>query len=348
MSAPALSSACQRILVDAALSKDTAALLDELRASRPDLELLVYGEGDWPGADSILAPNQADETAALEEAHAAGRLAQVLVLSARERVLGWARRAELPTLSPVMGRPLSEQLASAALVLDDVAAFLLRTRRAHEGRPFLVGVNGIDNSGKTEFAARLSDRLDSLGFRVERISLSDFTAEKRDRRAKGYTEAEGFYRKQYSMDRLREQLLLPLRQCRELPLQVQYDSYDLARDRLGEKCKLQLDRNSMVILEGPYLFQADLFPFFDFRIYLVSDFERAIELALTGLEGKKRDKRHAEYQRRELAAQSLYLKQEAPWKRAHLVLRGVNTETPTVERAEFALDIAELGTAASD
>ncbi len=349
MSAPALSSACSRLVVDASLAgTDMTVLIDELRAARPDLDLLLYGTADGSGADAILEPHPDDETAALAAAHAAGELDNVLVLSARERVLGWARRAELPVLEPKLGKPLADQLAASALVLDDVAAMLLRARRAHEGKPFLVGINGIDNSGKTEFASRLSDRLDSLGFRVERVSLSEFTAEKRERRAKGYSEAEGLYRKHYAMERLREQLLLPLRQGGELPLQFQFDRHDLDRDRPGEKRRMHLGRDSMVMLEGPFLFQADLFPFFDFRIYLVSDFERAIELALTGLEGKKRDRRHAEFQRRELAAQSLYLKQEAPWKRAHIVLRGVNTAMPTVEQATFSVDHGEQGLAARD
>jgi uridine kinase len=349
MPVPALSSACSRLLVDSALaSSDLSVLLAELRAARPDLDLLVYGAGDCPGADATLTPHPDDETAALAAAQAAGELDNVLVLSARERVLGWARRAELPVLAPTLGSPLHEQLAASALVLDDVAALLLRARRAREGKPFLVGVNGIDNSGKTEFASRLSDRLDSLGFRVERVSLSEFTAEKRERRAKGYSDAEGLYRKHYAMERLREQLLLPLRQCTELPLQFQFDRHDLDRDRPGDKRRMHLDRDSMVMLEGPFLFQADLFPFFDFRIYLVSDFERSIELALTGLEGRKRDRRHAEFQRRELAAQSLYLKQEAPWRRAHIVLRGVNTTSPTVEQATFVVDQGEQGLAVGD
>lgn len=345
----ALRSGCSRLLVDTSLaSTDTDALLAELRAARPDLELIAYGTVDCPGADSTLAASPEDETAALAEAHVAGELEGVLVLSARERLLGWARRAELPVLVPKLGSPLAEQLSASALVLDDVASLLLRARRAREGKPFLVGVNGIDNSGKTEFSARLSDRMESLGFRVERVSLSEFTAEKRARRAKGYSEAEGYYRKHFSMERLREQLLTPLRQCAELPLQFQFDTHDLDRDRPGEKRRMHLDRDSMVMLEGPFLFQAELFPYFDFRIYLVSDFERAIELALTGLEGKKRERRHVEYQRRELAAQSLYLKQGAPWKRAHIVLRGVNTDSPTVEEATLVVDQGERGLAVGD
>ena len=87
----------------------------------------------------------------------------------------------------------------------------------------------------------------------------------------------------------------------------------------------------MVFLEGPFLFQEDLFTSFDFRIYLVSDFERALELELGGLQGKERERRRDEIVRVELAAQSLYLRKETPWKRAQLVIRGMNTDSPHIE-----------------
>ncbi len=352
MSAPVLSSNAERLLVDAGLVGDRESLgtlLAEIAAARPDLRLSVCGDRETmvDGVDTIVLPD-GDETVGLQDAHAAGRLQGAMVLSARERILGWARRAELAALAPSMGRPLAEQLSAPELVLSDAAAVLLRARRQREGRPFLVGVNGIDRAGKTEFASRLSDRLEALGFRISRVALADFTAEKKERRAKGYAEADGLFRKHYAMERLREQLLSPMQQCRELPLQIQYDVYDLSRERVAEKRNLLLERDSMVMLEGPYLFQGDLFSFFDFRIYLVSDFERAIELALGDLEGKKREKRLREFQRVELAAQSLYLKQDAPWKRAHLVLRGINTDAPVVERASFDLGLGDFQVGARD
>lgn len=352
MSEPVLSSGAQRLLIDAELAADRetlGGLLAEIAAARPDLELSVCGDQDTmiDGVDGVVLP-AGDETAGLEEALVAGRLQGAMVLSARERVLGWARRAELPALAPSMGRPLAEQLSPRELVLSDAAAVLLRARRQREGRPFLVGVNGIDRAGKTEFASRLSDRLEALGFRISRVALADFTAEKKERRAKGYGEADGLFRKHYAMERLREQMLSPMQQCRELPLQIHYDVYDVSRERVAQKRNLVLERDSMVMLEGPFLFQADLFSFFDFRIYLVSDFERAIELALGDLEGKKREKRLRDFQRVELAAQSLYLKQDAPWKRAHLVLRGINTDAPVVERAAFDLGRGEFQAGALD
>lgn len=343
MSAPILGSECAQILVDARLAPGRpalAALLAELRAARPDCKLLLFETppetaGDAVGAEALATSDSDGGTEELERARSEGRLGRTLVLSDRERVLAWARRVGLPAFATVPGVPVGEQLSRQSLVLRDTVTALLHARRQREGAPFLVGINGIDKAGKTRFAEALGERLAGFGLPVEQVALSEFTAEKKERRAKGYPEAEGLYRKHYALERLREQLLLPLRQARELPLELTIDVHDLARDRSGGKRQLQLARGGIVLLEGPFLFQADVFGLYDFRIYLVSDFERALELALAGLTGRAREQRQQEFQRRELAAQSIYLKQETPWKRAHLVLRGANTDAPRIEDAQL-------------
>ena len=338
-----MGSECQQILVDAQLAADPAALdalVASLRAARPDCRLLLFeappdAAAAAAGTEALAGGDGDGGLGELERAREAGRLAATLVLSDRERVLAWARRVGLPAFATVPGLPVAEQLSKSALILRDTVTALLHVRRQREGRPFLVGINGIDKSGKTSFAAALGERLSGFGLHVEQVSLADFTADKKERRAKGYPEAEGHYRRHYAMDRLQAQLLLPLRQARELPIELQYDVFDLARDRSGGKRRLQLERGAIVLLEGPFLFQADYFGLYDFRIYLVSDFEHALALALDGLTGKARERRLQEFQRRELAAQSLYLKQETPWKRAHLVMRGLNTGAPRIEEANI-------------
>lgn len=326
-----LASAARRILIDpeGAGAPDLQAAVAELRAARPALELLqLGGDAELPGVARL--PLGEDAIAMLDAARAEGRLEGALLFSARERLRSWARRGGLAALAPEAGLSLAEQFSAQALVLSDAVAQLLQARRQREGQPFICGINGIDKAGKTLFAERLAERLAALGLQVERVALRDFTAEKKARRPKGYPEPESFYHKQHAMERLREQLLEPVHQCRELPLRLSYDVYDPDRERLVEKRSLELDRDGLILLEGPFLFQVELFSFFHFRIYLVSDFERAIELALEGSQGRRREKRLREFQRRELAAQSLYLRQETPWKRAHLVLRGVNTAAPSV------------------
>ena len=111
---------------------------------------------------------------------------------------------------------------------------------------------------------------------------------------------------------------------------------------MAEKRSLSVGERSMLLMEGPFLFQEDLFAYFDFRIYLVSDFERSLEIELDGLEGRRRKRKEAEFLRVRFAAQSLYLRNDKPWKCAHLVIRGANTERPLIESlGEEVLEVQE-------
>ncbi len=340
MSDMALLSACDRILLDGAVTGpdgDLAALATRLRDRLAGRELRLLHAGGEPSAhqgsgifDAVLEGAKGDEgLQALAAAQANGDLEGSLLVTASERLVAWARQQGVAVLSVSVGDELPERLSLPQLALRDTAALILRSKRRKEERPFLVGINGIGKSGKTRFSERLAEQLRELGFQAELLSLDIFTAQKKTRKPKGYSEAEGFYYKHYDMDRLQEQLLRPL-QGEQSPT-LQLDLFDTAKDKIAEKRSLALDRRSMVLLEGPFLFQEEFFAFFDFRIYLVTDFEKSLELELRGFEGKDREKRKDEFIRRELAAQSIYLKQETPWKRAQLVLRGVNSETPSIE-----------------
>jgi uridine kinase len=224
---------------------------------------------------------------------------------------------------------LLEQISPRSLVMRDTASLMLRVRRARKDRYMVAGINGIDNSGKSGFSEILADSLRSLGLEPTLLSMESFTAAKKERRNRDYPEAERYYRKHYAMDRLREQFLLPLQGG--LATSVSYDHYDSDRERISEKRNISLNTRSALLLDGPFLFQEDLSAYFDFRIYLVTDFERAIEIELEDVPEKKRKKHELRFVKSRLGAQSLYLRKEAPWKRAHLVIRGVNTESPVIE-----------------
>ena len=336
MAVPLLSSRCRRLLVDSDLLGDGPLFPQgdpeerELRVFHPGVA--PAGMERRPGVVSVLAGDGRDEgLPLLQTLEQKGHLEGTLYVTAHERRAALARRLGRAVLHPGE-EPLAESLAAPALVLRDTASLLLRFKRQRQDRHLLTGVNGIDNSGKSRFAERLAAQLDSLGFQSERISMSAFTAPKKMRRDRDYPEAERLYRRGYAYDRLREQLLLPLQGGGTESLA--FDVYDRERERVVEKRSLSVGERSMLLMEGPFLFQEDLFAYFDFRIYLVSDFERSLEIELEGLDGRQRKRKEKEFLRVRFAAQSLYLRQDMPWKCAHLVIRGANTQQPLIESVD--------------
>ena len=336
MSAFRPSSSCDRILLDASLFPDETELIASAGALRESLtgrELHLLSEGDLPGAEGSGLFADVVETGGLpidlEQLGARLEATSTLIVTQQERIVAWARQKGLAVHKPADTGELQHSLSLSSLVMRDTTALLLRAKRHKEDRPFLVGVNGMSKSGKSSFAARLAAQLEGLGFETVLLPLDLFIAPKKVRRAKNYPEDFGHYRKYYAFDRLRSQILQPLQAGERV---VEFDAYDLEREKTVEKRKLVLGGQSMLLIEGLYLYQEEFFSAFDFRIYLVTDFQKCVDLELEAYpEGKSREKRKEEFLRRELAAQSIYLRQESPWKRAHIVLRDVNDAQPKIE-----------------
>ncbi|MDP6419314.1 MAG: hypothetical protein QF492_02310 [Candidatus Krumholzibacteria bacterium] len=260
--------------------------------------------------------------------HAEGKLGSTLFVSRHGGRTSWARKLGVPVLDPGEGLNVEKVLAPS-LVVKDAISLLLHMKRKREDRPFLTAVNGIRHSGKTRFCEDLSVVLTSLGFDPVHISLRDFTAARKQRRDRSYPPAERYYRKRFDLDRLREQVLLPLQGGTSRSLS--YDVFNPDRERHEGKRHLELGSRSILLLDGPFLFQEDVFAFFDYRIYLIADFETSLERELEGLEGRKREKCERAFKDRDLAAQALYLGQEFPWTRAHLTIRDYPSRQVKIE-----------------
>src|SRR6478672_9594557 len=79
-----------------------------------------------------------------------------------------------------MGRDASTQHAYADAVVERVAALL--TRRARTARrPLLIGLSGLQGSGKSTLSAQLTCTLNLSGVSAFAMSLDDFYLGRRDR-----------------------------------------------------------------------------------------------------------------------------------------------------------------------
>src|SRR6478735_7833855 len=93
-------------------------------------------------------------------------------------------------------------------VLQSLASAL--GSRTALGRPVLVGVDGVDGSGKTTFADDLADILRSDRQHVVRVSVDGFHRPAAERYRLGRRSPEGFYAESYDYDALRAEVLDPL------------------------------------------------------------------------------------------------------------------------------------------
>lgn len=171
-------------------------------------------------------------------------------------------------------------------ITERVRALALR------GGAVVVGIDGVDGSGKTRLAARLADGLQPLPVRV--VHADDHLNPPEIRHAKGRNSPEGFW----------------------------LDTYDHA-SLLGAVADARAS-GGIVLVEGMFLHRAELRSLWDFSVFL--DVPFAVTAARMAVrDGSHPDPRHASM-RRYVKGQRLYFAAAEPWRHASEVLDNSSDE----------------------
>ncbi len=209
-----------------------------------------------------------------------------------------------------------EQRASWAGELTD----RVLTLRDGLARSVSIGISGVDCSGKSTLAEALRLRLEAGGARTLVLAGDAFTRPTTDR----YREADaglGYYRDSFDYSELFDLVLPAVRRgvAERLLLRVS----DWERDTWREQ-PLVLEPNTVVIVEGCFLFKDGDERAFDLSVWIDLPLDRVVERALRRAQDLERmggpEGVRERYGRRYLPGQALHLERDDPGRRATLVL----------------------------
>jgi uridine kinase len=143
-------------------------------------------------------------------------------------------------------------------------------------RSMLVGISGIDASGKGFIAKRLSKQLESQGFNVALVNLDawiDLPGVRFDP-----TDLPGnFYRNGLRLNEMFDRLILPLRDQRSITVEMDY-AQEIAVE--FSKHTYQFEGIDIILLEGIFLFKREHVNYFDQKIWLECSFDVALKRAI--------------------------------------------------------------------
>jgi phosphoglycolate phosphatase-like HAD superfamily hydrolase/uridine kinase len=193
--------------------------------------------------------------------------------------------------------------------------------KKQKDKPFIIGINGIDCSGKTTFAKALEGYLKSRNYPTQMIAIDDFHHPKAVRYA-GKDQAVNYFSKSFNIELLINSLLKPIRETGAVAdkldlLNVDTDKFDTIR-------KYNVKPDTVVILEGVFLFRKELTPYIDYKVYL----------EITPEECKKRVKSRdnatalSKYDEKYLPAQAKYIRDNAPALQADIAVDNARPEFP--------------------
>lgn len=224
-------------------------------------------------------------------------------------------------------------------VRDDLLARIASAipRADDLGRNVLVGIDGVDGSGKTVFADALGATLAYLQPTV-RISIDGFHRRRPERYRLGRDSPEGFFQDSYDYEAFVRHVVVPLRSGAGPYLVA---SHDLDNDELLDGPLHHLDTPSVVLVDGIFLHRPELRDVWDFSIFLRVAF--AVSVARMAVRDGSDPDPDAASNARYVGGQRIYLGENDPESRATLIVDNNEILAPRIVPAGTAP--TESGTA---
>src|SRR5436190_15342469 len=164
-------------------------------------------------------------------------------------------------------------LTQLDLVTSKIVA--MRTEKSAE-QAVLVGISGIDASGKCFITEKIAQRLQEAGWRVATINADDWL-NLPEVCLSQHKPAEHFYEHAMRFDEMFDQLIVPLKENRAVSFVA--DCADAKGNR--RKHRYEFRKIDIVLLEGIFLFKPAYRPHFDLTAWVDCSFATALERAIT-------------------------------------------------------------------
>jgi uridine kinase len=215
--------------------------------------------------------------------------------------------------------------------IDQIANAILQKRRMlTSDRSLLVGISGIDGSGKGYLAAQLQAHLALRGV-IPAILNVDGWLNLPEKRFDQNAPAVNFYENAIRFDQFFSQLVLPLRDGRSIHLEADVVE-EIASNYRNHTYHFK--DVPVVLVEGIFLFKPQYRKYFDLAIWIDCSFPTALVRAIDrAQEGLSPANTIAAYERIYFPAQRIHLDQDKPRENADLIFENdIYTNKPVVNR----------------
>ena len=205
-------------------------------------------------------------------------------------------------------------MTELSAIVQEIAG---RRARHPPGRALLVGLSGIDGSGKGYVAGRLVAALIARGLRVGVIHLDGWLALP-PVRFDPDRPAENFYESALRLDELFARLVIPLRDTRSARVTMDFAEETAVSYRPHTYEFEDLD---VIVLEGAYLFKRAYRGHFDLAVWIDCSWETALARAIArAQEGLPPDETVRAYRTIYFPAEEIHLARDDPRGSADLIL----------------------------
>ena len=195
----------------------------------------------------------------------------------------------------------------------------------------LVGINGIEGTGKTVFCSKFTQYLQSHQINAIHVSIDGFHNTKEIRYKQGRDAAKGYLEDAYNETAFAEKVL---KSSQDKQPVFTEKIHDLETDEILHLEPIKLTPTSVLLTDGAYLFKDIFLPYWDLKIYLKTDFQvalqRGIERDAAILGGVEQAKE--KYKNRYHLASAMYIHACAPETKADIIINNTDFENLVIEK----------------
>ncbi|MCA0987641.1 hypothetical protein LCM09_10085 [Alkalihalobacillus algicola] len=184
--------------------------------------------------------------------------------------------------------------------------------KVQKEKRIVIGIDGLSRSGKTTLVKKMRQGAPCSDREIVVIHLDDYIEVRKARYNTGHEEWVEYYRYQWDVPYLRDQLFKKVKVASELKLK-RYD--EQSDSHFLEECPLP--DAAIILIEGVFLQRIEWRDYFDYMIYL--ECPRGTRFLR---ESEETQKKLAKFNERYWKAEDYYLEQVAPKENADLVLNS--------------------------
>lgn len=206
---------------------------------------------------------------------------------------------------------------STISIHDAVSEIMSRKSITRSNRALLVGVSGIDGSGKGFIAQKIVESLSQRDQRVALINIDGWLNLPHIRFNQN-NPANNFYDRAIRFDELFSELILPLKERRSIDLQADFTEETASAYKTIRYSYTDID---FILLEGIFLFKKVLRGHFDLKIWVDCSFQTALRRAIgRAQEGLPPTQTTRAYEEIYFPAQLIHFERDRPQETAELII----------------------------
>ncbi len=163
-------------------------------------------------------------------------------------------------------RKLETLTANSKRVIELIWTHASREKR--KNRPLFIGFTGHSFTGKTTLAGALADHLRSLSIKVQPVDMTNFYRKKSDREGSS-NPASNYFRSFFDYGYMVRELIDP---CHGFPVRKKLRHLEPKTDRYTIEKTYEIDCDTVVIVDGPFLNRVEIRDYFDYLVFLRMSF----------------------------------------------------------------------------